>query len=138
MPYRGLDSTYLNRWCSKGVVETDETDPNSTVAIGVTPNSSICNHYEPYEVEEMPHISDHVKAALDFLSKDDDGFFLMYEQGDVSILGCASRQNVQIVDSSPPRPTLYLFWRFRLTGPPIPTTWMICLEPCWTLTSLFG
>ena len=82
MPYRGLDSTYQNRWCSVGDVDVDTSeDPNSTIPIGVTPNASICNHYEPEEVEEIPHISSNVKAALDFLSKDDDGFFLMYEQG---------------------------------------------------------
>ncbi|CAB9497259.1 Alkaline phosphatase H [Seminavis robusta] len=83
MPYRGLDSTYSNRWCSAGIVETDDTDPNNTIPIGVTPNSTICNHYEPEEVAQIPTITEHVQAALDFLSKDDDGFFLMYEQGDV-------------------------------------------------------
>jgi hypothetical protein len=142
MPYRGLDSTYQNRWCSKGIVETDKTDPNSTVAIGVTPNSSICNHYEPYEVEEIPHITEHVKAALDFLSKDDDGFFLMYEQGDVSMVGCSVLvrgvvKTCTLLILLPP-PTLLPLWFFRLTGPPMPTTWMICLELCWTLTSPFG
>ena len=82
MPYRGLDSTYQNQWGSKGLINTN---PNSSVAISVTPDASMCNHYEPYKVEEIPHISAHVKAALDFLSKDDDSFFLMYEQGDVSV-----------------------------------------------------
>jgi alkaline phosphatase len=49
----------------------------------VTPNASICNHYDQEEIEQIPHITQNVKAALDFLSKDKDGFFLMYEQGDV-------------------------------------------------------
>ena len=83
MPFRGVDSTYGNRWCSAGVIETDEVDPNSTIPTGVMANSSMCNHYEPDEVEEIPAMKDQVKAALDFLSKDDDGFFLMYEQGDI-------------------------------------------------------
>lgn len=58
-------------------------DPDTNLPIGVEVNSTICNHYEPEEVEQIPHISDNVKAALDFLGKDDDGFFLMYEQGDI-------------------------------------------------------
>ena len=85
MPYRGLDSNYQNRWCSVGDEDYDPDDVNQTTPIGVTPNSTLCNHYEPDEVAEIPHITEHVKAALDFLSKDDDGFFLMYEQGDVSM-----------------------------------------------------
>lgn len=28
-------------------------------------------------------MKEHVKEALKFLGKDDDGFFLMYEQGDI-------------------------------------------------------
>jgi alkaline phosphatase len=34
-------------------------------------------------VEHIPTIQQNVKAALDVLSKDDEGFFLMYEQGDI-------------------------------------------------------
>jgi len=85
LPYRGVDSTYTNRWCSKGDIETDpDTDPNGTIPLGVTPNVTMCNHYEPDEVAQIPNITANVMATLEFLSKDDDGFFMMYEQGDVS------------------------------------------------------
>ena len=80
-PYRGLDSTYSDRYCSSGSVETD-ADGNIT---GVTPTTSdeLCNHYSAEEVAQLPTMAEHVKAAVDFLGKDDDGFFLMYEQGDI-------------------------------------------------------
>jgi alkaline phosphatase len=80
-PYRGLDSTYSARYCSSGSVETD-ADGNIT---GVTPTTSdeLCNHYSAEEVAQLPTMTEHVKAAVDFLGKDEDGFFLMYEQGDI-------------------------------------------------------
>ena len=51
----------------------------------VTPESYLCDRYTEEDVKAIPHISTNVKAAIDFLSKDKDGFFLMYEQGDVSL-----------------------------------------------------
>lgn len=85
MPYRGVDSSYSNRHCSSG---EEIVDPDTGDVIGVkhTTPDELCNHYEPEEIAQIPHISDNVKAALDFLGKDDDGFFLMYEQGDVSLV----------------------------------------------------
>jgi alkaline phosphatase len=79
MPYRGLDSSYLDRWCSVGIIDKDEDD----VTIGITPNSTICNHWPEEELKNIPVMKDHVKEALKFLGKDDDGYFLMIEQGDI-------------------------------------------------------
>mmetsp|Transcript_25312 Transcript_25312/g.31922 ORF Transcript_25312/g.31922 Transcript_25312/m.31922 type:complete len:683 (+) Transcript_25312:98-2146(+) len=80
-PYRGLDSTYSNRYCSSGDVETD----SDGVIVGVTATTSdeLCDHYSPEEVEQLPTMAEHVKAAVEYLGKDEDGFFLMYEQGDI-------------------------------------------------------
>ena len=80
LPYRGVDSSYSRRRCGKGEVINA---PNSSIPIGVKSNTRLCDRYDPEELKHIPHISKNVKAALDFLSKDDDGFFLMYEQGDV-------------------------------------------------------
>lgn len=68
-------------------------DPDTGDAIGVaaTTSEELCNHYEADEVAQIPKMADNVQAAIDFLSKDDDGFFLMYEQGDVSLLNESSR-----------------------------------------------
>ncbi len=79
MPFRGLDSSYTGRWCSKGTINKDEDD----VPVGVTPTSFICNHWPESELKNIPHMKEHVSEALNFLGKDDDGFFLMYEQGDI-------------------------------------------------------
>lgn len=82
MPYRGVDSTYGNRWCSSGSRITDP-DTELTVGVEVTTPEELCNHYEPEELKHIPKMQENVAAALEFLSKDDDGFFLMYEQGDI-------------------------------------------------------
>jgi alkaline phosphatase len=82
LPFRGIDSSYTSRWCQDSTVEKDAA---TGFPVSVTADSFLCNHYEPEEVVQIPHIKESVKAALDFLGKDDDGFFLMYEQGDVSI-----------------------------------------------------
>lgn len=79
MPYRGLDSSYSGRWCSKGIRDKDEDD----VTIGITPDSEICDHWPQEELKNIPVMKEHVKEALKFLGKDEDGFFLMYEQGDI-------------------------------------------------------
>lgn len=82
LPLRGIDSSYHSRWCHRASIDRD---PITGLPIGVTPNSVTCDHYSEEERKQIPHISQNVKAALDFLGKDDDGFFLMYEQGDVSV-----------------------------------------------------
>lgn len=82
MPYRGVDSTYSNRWCSSGEEIIDE-ESGATVGINLTTPEELCDHYPQEELPYIPKIQDNVKAALEFLGKDDDGFFLMYEQGDI-------------------------------------------------------
>lgn len=81
LPYRGVDSSYTSRWCTGSNVVTDAV---TGLPVSVNTSAVLCDHYTPEEVDQIPHISQNVKAALDFLGKDDDGFFLMYEQGDVS------------------------------------------------------
>lgn len=80
LPYRGIDSSYGRRWCNRNNVVRDENGNFEYVNV----TSVLCNHYEEADVAQIPKVKDNVKAALDFLSRDDDGFFLMYEQGDVS------------------------------------------------------
>ena len=86
MPYRGVDSTYSARYCSNGtVVQEDVDDSNVTIPVGVnviTPDE-LCDHYGPEDRAEIPPMAQNVKATLEFLAKDDDGFFMMYEQGDI-------------------------------------------------------
>jgi alkaline phosphatase len=82
MPYRGVDSTFSNRHCSSGEAIVDP-DTGLTIGINVTTPEELCNHYEPEEIQHIPTIQQNVEAALNFLSKDDEGFFLMYEQGDI-------------------------------------------------------
>ncbi|CAB9531076.1 Alkaline phosphatase H [Seminavis robusta] len=92
LPKRGVDSSYSNRWCGTGDIQTP--GPNATnpdLPLGVTPpNARLCDFYSQEEVKQIPHITQNVKAALDFLGRDDDGFFLMYEQGDIDT---AAHQN---------------------------------------------
>lgn len=66
MPYRGLDSSYSGRWCSKGIRNKDEDD----VTIGITPDSEICDHWPEEEHKNIPVMKEHVKEALKFLGKD--------------------------------------------------------------------
>jgi len=82
MPYRGVDGNFQNRWCSSGNVLTDP-DSGLPMSVNVTTPEELCNHYDLDEIAHIPSITENVKAALDFLGKDDDGFFLMYEQGDI-------------------------------------------------------
>jgi len=81
LPYRGLDSTYQNRYCSSGVLETDDDG----VGVGVTPTTSdeTCHHYSEDEIAQIPKMAENVKQAINFMGKDDQGFFMMYEQGDI-------------------------------------------------------
>jgi hypothetical protein len=61
-------------------------DPEQGTPVRVEPNSELCKNYNPEELTQIPHISNNVKAALDFLGKASEGFFFMYEQGDVSVV----------------------------------------------------
>ena len=79
MPFRGLDSSYNNRWCSKGTVVKDEDD----LPASVTPTSFTCSHWPEGELANIPVMKEHVKEAIKFLSKDNNGFFMMFEQGDI-------------------------------------------------------
>lgn len=80
-PYRGLDSTYTNRYCSSG--ELDTNADGEITGVTATTSDELCNHYSPEEVAQLPTMAEHVKAAVDFLGKKEEGFFLMYEQGDI-------------------------------------------------------
>jgi alkaline phosphatase len=80
MPFRGLDSSYTDRWCSRGTVVRNA---NNT-AIRVSPTTTKCDHYTAAERAQIPVMSKQVAEAIKFLGKDDQGFFMMYEQGDVS------------------------------------------------------
>ncbi len=51
--------------------------------MNATTSAELCNHYSPEEVAQLPTMAEHVKQAVEFLGKDKDGFFLMYEQGDI-------------------------------------------------------
>ena len=80
-PYRGTDSSYSGRRCKNGIVQR-----NAGLPTGVLSNAQVCNRNKPLSVDQIPHMSHNVKTALEFLSKDDQGMFLVYEQGDVSAL----------------------------------------------------
>jgi alkaline phosphatase len=83
LPYRGLDGDYANRWCSRG---SKVRDPDTREYIGVIPTTSdtLCNHYTQEEVAQIPSIATNVEEGIKFLGKHGDGFFMLYEQGDVS------------------------------------------------------
>jgi alkaline phosphatase len=81
MPFRGVDSSYTQRYCSSGTVVAD-ADDNPTAILPSTPDE-LCDHYPAEDLMEIPKISTNVMKTLEFLAKDDDGFFLMYEQGDI-------------------------------------------------------
>ena len=95
MPYRGIDSTYSDRWCSSGEIQYDENG----VATGVIGNGTMCNHYEAEDRMHIPPMKEQVRATLEFLAKDDDGFFMMYEQGDVSVLPVTFNLFLTLFDS---------------------------------------
>lgn len=79
MPFRGLDSSYTNRWCSRGSVVRNANN----VAIGVVPTTQKCDHYNAAERAQIPTMAKQVEEGLKFLAKDNQGFFMMYEQGDI-------------------------------------------------------
>jgi hypothetical protein len=82
LPFRGADSSYANRWCSKGASITNEQ--GEVIGVEATTSDELCDHYTEEERAQIPHMNKNVKASLDFLGKASEGFFLMYEQGDVS------------------------------------------------------
>ena len=79
-PYRGTDSSYSGQRCKKGIVQRNAGIPTSVLS-----NAQVCNKNKPLMVDQIPHMSHSVKTALEFLGKNDQGMFLMYEQGDVSV-----------------------------------------------------
>jgi len=81
LPYRGLNSDNSNRYCSSGDVETDEN--GVATGVNVTTNDELCHHYSAEERTQIPVMANNVKETINFLGKDDQGFFLMYEQGDI-------------------------------------------------------
>ena len=73
--------------------------------MNITTPEEVCDHYPPEAVSHIPTIQQSVKAALDVLSKDDDGSFLMYEQGDIDwaahgrssvVISACARSRVQM------------------------------------------
>lgn len=79
MPFRGLDSSYSGRWCSRGTVVKDEDN----LPVSVTPTSFKCSHWPENELKNIPRMKENVMEGLKFLAKDNDGFFMMFEQGDI-------------------------------------------------------
>jgi alkaline phosphatase len=80
LPFRGLDSSYSNRVCENS---TTVRDPVTNLPVGVKTNSKFCTPFTPQELNQIPNITTNVMQALNFLAKDNDGFFMMYEQGDI-------------------------------------------------------
>lgn len=78
MPYRGVDSTYSHRYCSTGETIVDEDD--NPTGVNVTTSEVLCDHYPQEDVAEIPVMAKNVEEVLNFLGKDEDGFFFMYEQ----------------------------------------------------------
>jgi alkaline phosphatase len=85
IPYRGTDGTYSARYCSSAEIQEEVDDSNMTIPVGinVTTPDELCDHYGPEDRAEIPKMAENVKATLEFLAKDDDGLFMMYEQGDI-------------------------------------------------------
>jgi hypothetical protein len=64
----------------------NDPDDNLPSFVEVTTSETLCNHYTAEEIAQIPTATENVMATLEFLAKDDDGFFMMYEQGDVRIV----------------------------------------------------
>lgn len=86
-------------------------DPEQGTPVRVEPNSELCEDYSIEELAQIPHISENVKAALDFLGKASEGFFLVYEQGDVSLA-----IHFEPCRFAPFNRQMHCFSLFRLTG----------------------
>jgi alkaline phosphatase len=116
MPYRGVDSTYSARYCSNATIIQEDVDDSGTpipVGIDVTTSEELCDHYGPEDRAEIPKMAQNVKATLEFLAKDDDGFFMMYEQGDIDWAAHANHMDDLLgtskfdsIAGSPPRCSL--------------------------------
>jgi alkaline phosphatase len=78
-PYRGVDSSYNGTWRTS---KTAITNADGHV-IGFDATTTYGNHYNAHELHSIPPMKDIVRSSIEFLGKDDDGFFLMYEQGDI-------------------------------------------------------
>ena len=70
-------------WHITDSLTTNILQDEDDVTIGMIPNATICDHWPEEELKHVPVMSKHVEEAMKFLGKDDDGFFLMYEQGDI-------------------------------------------------------
>ena len=82
MPYRGLDSSYSNRFCGSGsAVRANSTSP--ITGVKVTTSATLCNYTNPSDLPNIPPMNVHVREAVKYLGKASKGFFLMYEQGDI-------------------------------------------------------
>lgn len=121
LPFRGTDSSYSGRRCKKGNIQRSAGIPT-----GVLSNSQICDINKPLVVDQIPPMSHSVKTALEFLSKDDQGMFMMYEQGDVSALSVTCLHFRVGCPRSFLNDEILLFYTNRLIWPPTLTTWMIC------------
>jgi len=82
LPYRGIDSSYhmgKNRYAVNR-----EVDEDGNVISLESQHSPIPHiHYTPEEEAQIPTPMEIMNQTLNFLGKDKDGFFLMYEQGDI-------------------------------------------------------
>merc|ERR1719230_573304 len=67
MPYRGVDSSYTGRHAC----DSDETTTDT------------CDHYDNATTASVPTMKQQCEKAIEFMSKADNGFFLMMEQGDI-------------------------------------------------------
>lgn len=83
-PYRGVDSSYSDAHQLNSFGDVAEYDEDGN-AIGIKEEveAEIGHQWTPEMLSTMPKMAEVVQKAVEFLSKDDDGFFLMYEQGDV-------------------------------------------------------
>jgi len=82
MPYRGLDSSYSNRYCGAGSsIRANSTSP--ITGVKVTTSATPCNYTNAADLVNIPKMNVHVREAVKFLGKSTKGFFLMYEQGDI-------------------------------------------------------
>ena len=121
MPYRGLDSTYSNRYCSTSEVIVD-VDDNPT-GVNVTTSEELCDHYPQEDVDEIPKMADNVQAVLEFLAKDEDGFFFMYEQvSQTPFRNTTSQWNPCFSTGA----IFFYHDRATLIGQLTPTTWTTC------------
>lgn len=81
MPYRGVDSGYSDAVTQGSPEVTEDLEGN---AIDMTAaNNGFGHAYTPEVVAKTPKMAEIVKSSIEFLGKNDKGFFMMYEQGDI-------------------------------------------------------